>query len=429
VIIDEAYIEFSCLPSLADSHVLFEFPNLVVCRTFSKWAGLAGLRVGYAISASTELTGGMMAIKQPYNLSIVGDAAARAALDVRPKIMETVEMLVKEKNRMFELLSTPPFRPYLRPVPSNANFILCEILPAAALTAVEVAKGLRQRGIIIRYFGSQGGALYNYIRISSSLPWHTEKIIHALAQLILPPQKAIHSVLDGYRPEAILFDMDGVLADVSESYMQAIILTAKHFGVEATYADVAKLKAAGDANNDWKLTHRLIANTKSAVGTSLPTLQEVTDKFEELYQGTAEVAGLWETERLIINISLFERLSAKCPLLGVVTGRPRHDALKFLDHFKIGSFFKTVVCMEDTPRPKPDPGPVALALQQLGVSNAVLIGDTVDDIRAATAAGIKGLGVVAPGESKIETEWALLLAAGASFVLDNSLEALLDLFE
>jgi len=65
-----------------------------------------------------------------------------------------------------------------------------QILPAAALTAVEVAKGLRQRGIIIRYFGSQGGALYNYIRISSSLPWHTEKIIHALAQLILPPQKA-----------------------------------------------------------------------------------------------------------------------------------------------------------------------------------------------------------------------------------------------
>jgi len=188
--------------------------------------------------------------------------------------------------------------------------------------------------------------------------------------------------LDGYRPEAILFDMDGVLADVSESYRQAIILTgtcaallcctstlaitdanpcryhhdmmkAKHFGVEATYADVAKLKAAGDANNDWKLTHRLIANTKSAVGTSLPTLQEVTDKFEELYQvclasypparphsstscvcvwlkqnkGTAEVAGLWETERLIINISLFERLSAKCPLLGVVTGERRKSPL------------------------------------------------------------------------------------------------------
>jgi histidinol-phosphate/aromatic aminotransferase/cobyric acid decarboxylase-like protein len=125
--------------------------------------------------------------------------------------MKTVRLLVEEKERLFALLSSPMFAPYLRPVPSKANFVLCEvqrpasapprsapeplltrhdtrqILPSAALSAVEVAQGLRKRGILIRYFGSQGGALQNYIRISSSLPWHTDRVIHALALLLLPP--------------------------------------------------------------------------------------------------------------------------------------------------------------------------------------------------------------------------------------------------
>lgn len=60
--------------------------------------------------------------------------------------------------------------------------------------------------------------------------------------------------------------------------------------------------------------------------------------------------------------------------LSPMTGRPRSDALKFLDHYKIGPFFKSLVCMEDTPKPKPDAAPVTLALSQLGVSKAVLIG-------------------------------------------------------
>lgn len=427
VVVDEAYIEFADMPSFADGSLPSEFPNLVVCRTFSKWAGLAGVRVGYAVSTSAKLVEGMMALKQPYNISIPADAAARAALAHREKIMKTVRLLVEEKERLFALLSSPMFAPYLRPVPSKANFVLCEILPSAALSAVEVAQGLRKRGILIRYFGSQGGALQNYIRISSSLPWHTDRVIHALAQLLLPPvPRAVAEIMGDYRIEGILFDMDGVLADVSASYRQAIILTAKYFGVEVSGEDVAKAKAAGDANNDWKLTRRLIEQAKPA-DQVVPSLDEVTAKFEEYYQGTPENAGLWTTEKLIIDKSLLEKLSAKHPL-GIVTGRPRSDARKFLEHYGIGSYFKAVVCMEDTPRPKPDPAPVAHALQQLGVSRAVLIGDTVDDIRAATGAGIKGLGVVAPGgESQIEAEWALLLGAGASLVLGNSLEELLHL--
>ncbi len=75
-----------------------------------------------------------------------------------------------------------------------------------------------------------------------------------------------------------------------------------------------------------------------------------------------------------------------------LAGRPRSDARKFLDHYGIGSYFKAVVCMEDTHRPKPDPAPVAHALQQLGVSRAVLIG--AYSLRPPIAACVRGRGQV-----------------------------------
>jgi phosphoglycolate phosphatase-like HAD superfamily hydrolase len=156
----------------------------------------------------------------------------------------------------------------------------------------------------------------------------------------------VAEIMGDYKIEGILFDMDGVLADVSASYRQAIILTgacahihdqrhdttrhtsavadgrlwnaAKSFGVGVSGEDVAKAKAAGDANNDWKLTRRLIEQAKPA-DQVVPSLDEVTAKFEEYYQGTPENAGLWTTEKLIIDKSLLEKLSAKHPL-GIVTG-------------------------------------------------------------------------------------------------------------
>ncbi len=103
----------------------------------------------------TEQVVGLMKIKQPYNVSIVADAAARSALEHREKILKTVALLIDEKKRLFSELSSPAFKPYLRPVPSQANFVLCEVLGTCPVTAVQLAQGLRKKGIIIRYFGTQ----------------------------------------------------------------------------------------------------------------------------------------------------------------------------------------------------------------------------------------------------------------------------------
>jgi len=171
VVVDEAYAEFMGRSAVA---AVDRFPNLVVLRTFSKWAALAGLRVGYAV-ADEGLASRMMQIKQPYNVNVAADVAARVALERRAEIMETVRCLVEERDRMVSALGR--FK-WLLPVPSEANFVLFEVV---GRPAAEVAAGLRKRGVLVRYYDRAD--LANYIRISAGRPEDTDRLTAALAEL------------------------------------------------------------------------------------------------------------------------------------------------------------------------------------------------------------------------------------------------------
>lgn len=171
IVLDEAYIEFggeSSVPLVASR------PNLVIMRTFSKWAGLAGLRVGYSVSRP-DLASAMMAIKQPYNVNVAADAAARAALEHRAVIFETVRSLVAERDRISKLVGDLG---WLTPLPSASNFVLCEV---EGRSARDVAAALRSRGVLVRYYTRP--ELANYIRISAGRPEDTDRLISALSQL------------------------------------------------------------------------------------------------------------------------------------------------------------------------------------------------------------------------------------------------------
>jgi histidinol-phosphate aminotransferase len=171
VVVDEAYIEFaggSCVPLLS------RWPNLVVLRTFSKWAALAGLRVGYAL-CHPSLAGPMMAIKQPYNVNVAADVAARAAIEHRGTIMATVRCLVTERDRMVEQLRQFD---WLTPHPSEANFVLFAV---HGRPAGDVARALRQRGVLVRYYDRP--ELSGYIRISAGRPEDTERLVKALREV------------------------------------------------------------------------------------------------------------------------------------------------------------------------------------------------------------------------------------------------------
>lgn len=170
VVLDEAYVEFS-----GDSRIdrVVATSNLVVLRTFSKWAGLAGLRVGYGAFPSW-LMPHLWKIKQPYNVNVAAAAAAEASLQDAPLLLEQVAKIVAERERLAAALAAFPF---LEIYPSQANFLLCRIISHSAL---EVKAALEREGILVRHFAKPG--LDDCIRISAGRPEDGDRLLAALGR-------------------------------------------------------------------------------------------------------------------------------------------------------------------------------------------------------------------------------------------------------
>lgn len=173
VVIDEAYIEFAGSEHSAVGMVAGR-ENLVVLRTFSKWAGLAGLRAGYGVMPRL-LADVLMLIKQPYNLNVAAGVAMVASLEDAPLLMERVCAIAGTRDRLAALLAEIG---WIVPYPSEANFILCRL---DGVDALEVKERLASRGIFVRYFDTP--ALRNHLRISAGLEEHNAPLIAALRQI------------------------------------------------------------------------------------------------------------------------------------------------------------------------------------------------------------------------------------------------------
>ena len=171
VVMDEAYFEFCGETAIP---ILSEYKNLVVLRTFSKWAGLAGLRIGVG-AMDPELAATMMAMKPPYSVNLAAEVALITSLEDTPRLLERVRRIVAERDRMMERLRQIPG---LTPWPSQANFILCQVPEGRGK---EIFDRLCSRGIFLRYWGN--GRLKDYIRTSIGLPHETDAVVEAFAEL------------------------------------------------------------------------------------------------------------------------------------------------------------------------------------------------------------------------------------------------------
>ena len=170
VVIDEAYFEYVEAPDYPNAgEWLGEFPNLVVTRTFSKIYGLAGLRVGYALSnpAVAEL---LNRVRQPFNVNGVGLAAATAALSDQAFVLRARELNLSGIRQLSSGLTDIGFTV----VPSAGNFVLADMGRAAA----PIYEALLRTGIIVRPVGNYG--LPNHLRISVGLPEQNDRLLAEL---------------------------------------------------------------------------------------------------------------------------------------------------------------------------------------------------------------------------------------------------------
>jgi len=171
VVVDEAYFEFS---NITVANLVPTYSNLIVLRTFSKWAGLAGLRIGYG-SFPVEIAGYLMKIKQPYNANAAAQAAVLASLADIEYLRANVARIVTERERLFGELKELD---WLKPHPSSGNFILC-CLPRGK--AKETWQQLRRKGVFVRYFDTS--RLKDCLRISVGKPEDTNALIKALEEV------------------------------------------------------------------------------------------------------------------------------------------------------------------------------------------------------------------------------------------------------
>jgi len=179
LVVDEAYVEFAGV-SVVD--LVGQYPNLAVLRTFSKWAGLAGLRIGYGLFHE-DLIQHLWKIKQPYNINVAAQAAALASLEDIDYLMDKVAEVVAERERIYEYLRTVP---EVTVYSSKANFLLCRIHSG---DAAKLQQDLMRRGILVRYFNKPG--LRDCIRFSIGTPAQNDVFLSVLGELIGATARAV----------------------------------------------------------------------------------------------------------------------------------------------------------------------------------------------------------------------------------------------
>ena len=172
VVVDEAYYEFS---GETAAGLIQEYDNLVVLRTMSKWAGLAGLRIGYGIM-DDALVNHIIDIKSPYNVNVAAEAAALASLEDSEYLLGNVKSIVDDREAMFSSLEEIDG---VKPWPSQGNYILCQL--DGPEKAEEMVSQLSGRGIFVRNFGSD--RLTDCFRVAIGTPDENEAFLNAVREI------------------------------------------------------------------------------------------------------------------------------------------------------------------------------------------------------------------------------------------------------
>tara|TARA_Y100000310_G_scaffold206563_1_gene206976 strand:- start:8019 stop:9650 length:1632 start_codon:yes stop_codon:yes gene_type:complete len=353
VLVDEAYFEFS---GMTVSDLVGTYQNLIVTRTFSKAFGLAALRVGYIISNGAT-------IKQlrenyaPFEISTLSQIATESALGD----ISYVEKYVKEVDAGRIRLRSELKNLGVKTWESSGNFVL-----AWFRDSNRVYQLLKDKKILVRD-RSDYPLLKNCLRISLGTITETNLIIDALKEILKP---------------LLIFDLDGVLVDVSKSYSVAIMKTVEFFtGSSIDYEDIQNYKVKIGFNNDWDITEDIIKSKGKVVKKEV-----IVQKFQSYYIGDA-FDGLIRNEKWLLDKGILDTLSQKYTL-AIVTGRPRNEAEYVLRNNKVLEYFSEIITLDDVSADKPCPEGIMIVMNRLSAVNAVYFGDTKNDELAARRANI-----------------------------------------
>ena len=185
--------------------------------------------------------------------------------------------------------------------------------------------------------------------------------------------------------DGLIFDMDGVLVDVSRSYREAIRQTASYFLERSVLmSEVDEIKNTVGMNNDWDATYALINNPNISY-------EGVKSYFQSIYLDNGQKSGLINNEKLLISKQKVQSLKNKYKKLGIATGRPKKEAEYVINKNKLIEIFDCIIALEDVENSKPSPDSILMVIEKLNLKQTVYIGDSPSDVIAAERAKIPSI--------------------------------------
>lgn len=209
----------------------------------------------------------------------------------------------------------------------------------------------------------------------------------------------------------LVFDMDGVLVDVTESYREAIAQTVEYFtGARISNEEIQGYKNKGGWNDDWQLSHHIVTQAGG-----IASFENVKQYFQSIFLGEN---GLMKREKWIARPGTLEKLNQSFTF-ALFTGRPRPEAELTLKRFAPELLFDPIVGMHEVEKHKPEPEGLLQILKQRTGCKLFYVGDTVDDARCAKAAGVPFIGIAAPDNPRYLDLVFLFQAEGAYAIVDD----------
>jgi HAD superfamily phosphatase len=218
-------------------------------------------------------------------------------------------------------------------------------------------------------------------------------------------------------PTLIIFDVDGVLVDVSGSFHQTVLETVMHFtGKRVTLADLHRWKNLSGYNDDWKLSTAWVQSLGGKF-----EYEEVKRKFVEIYWGKNGKRGTVAREKWLLPRASLRRLSKRAEL-AIFTGRVWQELDYTLDRCKTREFFQQIVTAEDVKQLKPSPEGLLAILKGRDPETAIYLGDNVDDALASQSARVPFIGILPRGSQERRHRGPILRKVGAKAIFGEITE-------
>ncbi len=216
-------------------------------------------------------------------------------------------------------------------------------------------------------------------------------------------------------PQILIFDVDGVLVDVRQTFGLSVLQTVRYLtGKRVTRTELDKWKAKPGNNDDWNL----VSNWATALGRPT-TYEQARDAFQPFYWGKDGKSGNVRKEKFLVTAGQIERWACRFEL-NLFTGRSRQEFSFTFERWPATRHFRTVITMDDVQQKKPHPEGLNKIIGKRDPSTTLYLGDNIDDALAARDAGVPFIAILAPGEHEYRQRAARFRELGTLTVLPRA---------